>query len=114
MSEISSPHIIQPNNISQAVKQHYQVQQQPIIKPPILPPKASFAVNNSSTTGAVVSDAGNLLLLQQQQQKRPPYIAPPYYENIQDVATSGKPFVILSLVLQIVNMLIIYALSYES
>ena len=77
--------------MNQVPIQHYQVQQQPLIKPPILPPKATLGVTNSSGgSRAVVSDNGNLILLPKQQQ--PPYVAPPFYENIQDVATSSMPF----------------------
>ena len=99
VSEISSPHIIQTNNNynHQAPIQQYTVQQQPIIKPPILPPKAGMGIthsspnNNDSNNGngsrAMLSENGNLFVVHKQQ---PPYVAPPFYENIQDVATSSK------------------------
>ena len=96
VSEISSPHIIQAtNHANQVPIQQYQVQQQPIIKPPILPPKAGLGIVNQSNTSRTSSRAsvlspeenGNIVIVQKQQ---PPYVAPPFYENIHDVATSCK------------------------
>ena len=86
------------NNFNhQAPIQHYTVQQQPIIKPPILPPKAGMGIthsspnnidsNNGNGSRAMLSENGNLIVVHKQQ---PPYVAPPFYENIQDVATSSK------------------------
>ena len=93
VSEISSPHIIQANNhhSNQLPIQQYQVQQQPLIKPPILPPKAGLGVANPSNTSRTAvlptEENGNIVIVQKQQ---PPYVAPPFYENIHDVATSCK------------------------
>ena len=72
-------------------QQYHHVQQQPIIKPPILPPKATYGVANSSNGSRTAilpeNNANNIIVLQKQQL---PYFAPPFYENIQDVATSSK------------------------
>ena len=73
------------------IQQYHHVQQQPIIKPPILPPKATLEVANSANaprTAILPENNGNNIIVLQKQQ--PPYIAPPFYENIQDVATSSK------------------------
>ena len=93
VSEISSPHVIQAmNQANQLPIQQYQVQQQPLIKPPILPPKAGLGVTNPSNSSrapmlAKAEENGNIVIVQKQQ---PPYVAPPFYENIHDVATSCK------------------------
>ena len=81
--------------MNQVPVQNYQVQQQPILKPPILPPKASLGIANPSVNGsrAMLAENGNVIVLHKQQ---PPYIAPPYYENIEDVAASSMHISIIS------------------
>ena len=105
VSEISSPHIIQPTNMNQFSIQNYQVQQQqPLIKPPILPPKAAMGVANpTNTSRAVASENGQRNLFHRQPQ--PPYVAPPFYENIEDVATSSMISVFYIYILDIALLL---------
>ena len=81
--------------MNQVPVQNYQVQQQPILKPPILPPKASLGIANPTVNGsrAMLAENGNVIVLHKQQ---PPYIAPPYYENIEDVAASSMHISIIS------------------